>query len=672
EDQLKIARAFTLLLDLINICETSYRTWRLQQKPTLKPLAKKALLNLVLRTYSVEIRSPLFIDLLRQLSDLLIWGLQSNFDLDHMAIRSKLRFLWQVPLAPGRKLSLRNEAEYNYSLILKQPILDFLLREYPSYQLKLSSWTGGDRRNWPQLDETGMLDCFRMSRGILLADIREKLGELASDLKKMGRSTDLIGLIKQDCQKLEVLTKGDGARVLAFKARFEKLLEDADVYLREHENVYLIKRLFVLFPALVVPISLRERPKLMREALNNSRHTFSRILKMLKAISLGCDPSGFVKSLVISPCESVGDLNTAKELIQKYWDASLLPLSPSFEDRESLSHSKKILSQWLDQGGMEDLVRGAWSNKMEIYLAYSDSSINIGSLPSRRLLQKSMYSLESTMKSRKIESIFFHGEGGELLRGGGALRDQISWWTSGAIRRPKISLQGEMISRVFSTEEVLNSWALHLSKELQLSQARRDKSIKSTVFDQFCQLAEESFKQRPRIEMKSGRSLDLLMREDFCNGNDILLSTQTRNLIIAWWGLGSAWASLKSDQKTEIQRIFQENSFFSSFVKRLAFALSKVEPEIWKLYLNSQFPKEGEQHFKQFVDEFKKSKKFVFEVSGEKSLLWFRPWLEESIRLRSAYIHPLNLLQLIALEHKKEDLLRTTLIGISSGMMTTG
>lgn len=106
-DQLKIAHAFALLMELVNVCEAAYRTWRMQQKPTPKPLAKKAILQFVLASHPAEARSTLVMETLAQLAELLLWGLQSNFDLDERAILSKIRLLWKSPLALPRSLLFR-------------------------------------------------------------------------------------------------------------------------------------------------------------------------------------------------------------------------------------------------------------------------------------------------------------------------------------------------------------------------------------------------------------------------------------------------------------------------------------------------------------------------------------------------------------------------------------
>ena len=73
-----------------------------------------------------------------------------------------------------------------------------------------------------------------------------------------------------------------------------------------------------------------------------------------------------------------------------------------------------------------------------------------------------------------------------------------------------------------------------------------------------------------------------------------------------------------------------------------------------------------------FTIELNNAKKFVLELTQQTSLLSHRPWLKESIYLRSPHIHILNILQIEAMKRDDEALLKETIVGIASGMMTTG
>ncbi|HEY1079004.1 MAG TPA: phosphoenolpyruvate carboxylase, partial [Bdellovibrio sp.] len=141
-----------------------------------------------------------------------------------------------------------------------------------------------------------------------------------------------------------------------------------------------------------------------------------------------------------------------------------------------------------------------------------------------------------------------------------------------------------------------------------------------------------------------------------------------------WWGVGSFWAQLKTDEKAKYQKIFKDSSLFRSYVKVMGFTLEKIDLNVFALYLySSRLPKEVADSFvRRFQKEYVACQTAVHEITGEKSLLWYRPWLETSIHLRSPLINPLNVLQLLALEDHDVPLLRETVTGVASGMLTTG
>ena len=65
------------------------------------------------------------------------------------------------------------------------------------------------------------------------------------------------------------------------------------------------------------------------------------------------------------------------------------------------------------------------------------------------------------------------------------------------------------------------------------------------------------------------------------------------------------------------------------------------------------------------------------QLSPDDDLLDDRRWLQESIRYRTPMIHPLNLIQIEVLTHRRlgvarELLFRETVTGIAAGMLTTG
>ena len=154
----------------------------------------------------------------------------------------------------------------------------------------------------------------------------------------------------------------------------------------------------------------------------------------------------------------------------------------------------------------------------------------------------------------------------------------------------------------------------------------------------------------------------------------VLCWTQTRVLFPTWWGVGGAWKAASEARKKSLAEAFRTEPVFTSYVKALAFTCAKVELPLWRIYLEESGlePELAEKFHALFRAELEGAVEMVRYLSGNRNPLWFKPWLGASIRLRSPMIHPLNLLQLLALESDDLVLFRVTAAGISAGMMTTG
>ena len=326
-------------------------------------------------------------------------------------------------------------------------------------------------------------------------------------------------------------------------------------------------------------------------------------------------------------------------------------------------------------------------------LGYSDSAKQSGVLPSRLLIAKAMQDIDKTLKSVQLKPVFFHGSGGSVARGGGSLKEQISWWSQSAIENPKMTVQGEMIQRLFASKEILNSQCIHLTSEAQRRKVRRLRREKSAELELMAKHVTEEYGRlvgntdllgsmlnatpyryldglkigsRPSKRTAKSVSLDALRAIPW-----VLCWTQTRVLLPTWWGVGSAWSKLGPAEKSKLKELFGRDPFFSSFVKAKAFTAAKVDLDVWSLYYNVA-DENHKEIIKKIRTEFDAALVFLNEVTGQRQLLWYRPWLEESIRLRSPHINFLNLIQVIAMQRSDEALLQETIVGVACGMLTTG
>lgn len=699
EDQHKIAHGFSVLLEMINVCEAAYRTWRQRQKATYQSLASQTELNFVLTAHPTEARSKVVVDVLRQLTDLMVDGLQNNFFLNDEEIRSKLGILWLHPLVKARPPSVIDEAEYIYSIVFSESLSDFIISRKEGYKVKLHTWVGGDKDGHPGVNEKVMLQCLQGSRNHLIAIVRKKLNEVLKDLEQLKP----LGL---DCEteirtvqhllsalgKLDVIAAHDGKDLTDWRRQYFSFVKRSGHFITNHYQIMLISRLLQLFPAMVLPMEVREDASEIAKALVDKEASIRLMLQGLLKIAEGSDISFYVRGLVISNCESENDMHLARELIATACKNKKLPIVPLFETRDALKNSSKILEAWFREGSRRGSVPK--DGTFEVMLGYSDSAKQLGVLASRHLIRISMFEIESTLKKFNIKPVFFHGSGGSIARGGGSLREQISWWPNSAIQVPKLTLQGEMIQRTFSTKEILSAQCLHLSNEARLRGSRKVKLKKSAALDVFVSRAEDEYTKfvndsellnycleatpynylsvlrigsRPTKRSAAATSLSSLRAIPW-----VLCWTQTRLLLPSWWGIGTAWASLREAEQEELKLLYTSDPFMSSFVKTTGFTLAKIELGIWRCYVHARHGKNSEEIVKMVDAEFKRSLKFFRDVSQSKQLIPHRPWLEESVRLRSPYIHILNLLQILAMQRNDEKLLKETLVGIACGMLTTG
>lgn len=697
--RLLLARAFSLQLELVNCCEAAYRTWRIRQRPAQESRSEKTVINLVLTAHPTEARSLETVRWLNEVTDILIEGLSHQMSFDDVKLRSLIRLLWLRALSKATKPQVTDEADYIFSLALSRDSLDFQLREHPDFSLRLRTWVGGDKDGHPLIDQHVMRACLQRSRQRLREHLNMRLDRLAEDLEGLSHR-DRVSLadvrrlraLRAKTESFKTVSKGDGTRLERWTVQYLKFAKNLKSILEKHHEHLAIQQMLRKFPALVLPIEMREDAGVIHDSLTKKTAAIRGMLAALSRIAGSMGITNYARGFVISHCESAADMNAANRLIKMTTGRNDLPVIPLFETREALIGGREILREWFQDRGNLNKARRSWRGRFEIMLGYSDSAKQVGVLSSRYLLSKTMRELEKTVKAKRLQPVFFHGSGGSVDRGGGSLKEQIQWWADSAIATPKMTIQGEMIQRWFANPEILNSQCTHLADEVRARRTRHHVPRTSMALDKLASLQELAYREltsdpakmerlleatpyrfldllrigsRPSKRAKGGFSLNSLRAIPW-----VLCWTQTRILWPTWWGLGGAWKMMGATDRKELARLYQRDPFFSSFLKMLGFTLAKVEPEIWETYFKTDG--ENQSLARQIRQELNDAKTFLFEVTGETDPLWYRPWLSESIRMRNPHIHLLNLLQVLAVDDDDADLMRATLVGIACGMMTTG
>lgn len=698
----QLCHAYSLMLELINRCENAYRAYKLENKEIEIPKKRPHAIIFVLTAHPTEARSPELLGLFEGIQKILIDALKFSTDKYTDDLYHLLIISLKVSLARQSKPSVSDEANNIYSYILKDEILDTLVRfSKKGVNVYFRSWVGGDKDGHPGVDEKTLLESLGQSRLKIACYIEQKLKKVIQLTNyihdpKIIKLITKIELCLQQIQTLKKLKNSDGVRVTEFKKLFTELVKLYNKTVNSNSpDLDCIEKILWIFPALVVSLEIREDSELVAEAVKSEMDlAITRMLKALKDISEGFETKWYVRGFVLSMVESANDVKNGLKLTKKVFKKYEIPIVPLFENEKALTNAKEILNEvFANNKSIIGHHQKHWGARYEVMVGYSDSSKENGVFPSRLMISSALKTIENVLKKHELVPVFFHGSGGSIERGGGSLKEQTGWWPKSAINTFKATIQGEMVARNFGSEYILAKQIHVILNQLGTFKSKAKKNNK--ILKKFSDFIRKEYSSKIQdeeflnvIELATPYSflhhLKIGSRPSKRSGGSIkknlraipwiLCWTQTRILFPTWWGVGSAWNKMTVSEQKEMKEEYLTNPVLTSYMKALGFTLSKIELGVWKLYLeNSEVEDElKEKIYGEFVKELNLTKKFFESITGHKEYLWFRPWLQHSIDLRSSMIHPLNLCQLESLRRKDHDLLRSSVTGIACGMLTTG
>lgn len=695
EELRQIAKAFSLMLELINTCETAYRSFLLSDYRISFAKKPRAIIY-VFTSHPTESRSAEFLRLMGAIEDLLMEALESDPEL----VRDRMFYLFKIALkldlAKNRRPEVRDEMDQIFHFVLSPKILSEQIQlKKEGLSVNFRTWVGGDKDGHPKVGSSTMLESFTRSRQRFLEGIKNLLKnfeeemELIDDGKFVKR--ELIAF-KALFRGIKTVRKGDGKRITNFKQKLDRVLEVADRYRLTSPQLEDIHRLVRLYPALVLPLEIREDSELIRNAVMNHREPIYKMLLTLKDVSAGINAKWYVRGFVISMCQTTEDMLAAVTITKRALGGLVVPVIPLFENEKGLMNSKAILEGTFKAAKLPQEHKKRWDGLFEVMVGYSDSSKENGVLPARLFIESALFDIEAFLRKHKLTPVFFHGSGGSTSRGGGTVLEQLSWWPQSALDIYKVTIQGEMVQRTFSNPRIMRSQAGRVVEGYEKVIPKKPQHPKevSALAETIQRSYRELVKNPDFHELTSKATpydfLDLLKLGSRPTKRStpgkfslraipwILCWTQTRLLLPVWWGAGTAWVNMTASEKKIFRKAYQQSPLLQTYIKNLGFTLAKVELGVWNFSLeHSDLGQAGKNEWRKVIaDELKLSIQFFVDVTGEENFTWFRPWLAESIYFRSSMIHPLNVIQKIALEREDRVLLRETVTGIACGMLTTG
>lgn len=695
EDLHKIAKGFALMLELINSCEAAFRVHKLEDV-TIESNKSPYSLVYVFTSHPTEARSRAFLEVMSKVENLLSQSLHQGFESIAEELLFLLKIAVRIDLANNKRPQVKDEAFQIFHTILDDAILNEQIRlRKKGIDVFFRTWVGGDKDGHPKVGPDTMIQSMNLSRGRLIKFMLDKLSESEKEIRHLLDQKKLLAELSKFKLKLKTLNKvltHDGVKVHKVKVEFEKLLKLADKEKLLSPALTDIQELMWLYPALVLPLEIREDSELIHEALKKPQMTIARMLKLLGRISTGMAPKWYVRGFVISMCESSDDILAAVKLTQLHLKKFIIPVVPLFENEAGLKNGVQILEESFKKFNFQTEHTKQWGGRFEVMLGYSDSSKENGVLSARLLVQEALYDLDKFLQKKKMVPVFFHGSGGSISRGGGSVKEQIAWWPQSALNIYKVTVQGEMVQRSFHRNLIMRSQIKKIVDEFNHYQPKT--THKSQIMEKFSSMTQKEY--RDLVTNKEFQHLvEVATPYNFLNllkiGSRptkrnqtgtfslraipwILCWTQTRLLLPIWWGTGTSWSLLSGKEKEEMRKAYDSSPLLQSYIKNLGFTFAKMEMGVWEFQLlHSSLTSEEKNHWKKtFQDEYQRSLNFFAELTGNKSFTWFRPWLGESIFFRSSMIHPISVIQKISLERRDAVLLRETVTGIACGMLTTG
>ncbi len=435
----------------------------------------------------------------------------------------------------------------------------------------------------------------------------------------------------------------------------------------------------------------------------------------------------YIVSMTKSPSDLLSILVFAKDCGLAHFGESIsssINVVPLFETIDDLRHAPDLMQKLLD----EPLYRAyleSRGNLQEIMIGYSDSGKDGGIVTSNWELYKAQRRLVALSEQYGIKLRLFHGRGGTIGRGGGpthrAILSQPPGTVDGSI---KITEQGEVISSKYALHEIaVRNFERLAAAVLEASLSDPDgdsdsykpewqviaESLSQSAYDAYRQLVHgdpqfvDFFHQttpiaelsqlnlgsRPTTRAKNSRSIDDLRAIPW-----VFAWTQSRYMLPAWYGFGSAFANQVKSSGTNLaamQEMYKEWPFFKQLISKIETALAVADMNIARFYAENLVSKElKDKYLPRILEEYELARKAVLSITGFEELLDGTAYLQQSIALRNPYVDPLSFLQVRLLKEWRarteqaqgeatvddgRDLLEAVLMtinGVAVGLQNTG
>jgi phosphoenolpyruvate carboxylase len=635
-------------------------------------------------------------------------------------LAEEITLLWQTDEVRHDRLRVSDEIRnglwfFEHSLI---PAAEELLRAWRERlpgappPVRFGSWIGGDTDGNPAAGPATIEEALERARTLALARYRDEVRALAVELAPhrslVAVSTELNASLARDEAELPEYAAEIGAqnelepyrRKLSFMwwrlghdgyADAAALLDDLEVVtrsLRAHGGTRIangrvarLQRMVEIFGFHVAKLDVRIHAR----DLDTER---AAEVVGAAAAARGRHGAAALDTVIVSGTSSARDVIRTLELA-----GEPLRVVPLFETIDDLAAGPAILDELLRDE------RYAPDRRAEVMVGYSDSGKDGGYLAAQWSIYRAQEELATVAARHDVDLTIFHGRGGSTGRGGGPTHAAIVAQPPGhPPGHVKVTEQGETVSFKYGF--------------VGLARRNVEAALAGTLLAAFPEVtaavpADEDRKLLDRLAEDSRRAYRALIEDAAFvpffrvftpveelgllqiasrptrrpGGDDYLASlraipwvfswTQTRVLLPAWYGCGTAFATLTDDEMELLRRL----PFFRALVGNLEMTLAKASLPIARGYLSLV---DDTTVFETIEREHALTLEGVLRATGAPRLLERQPMVRRSIELRNPYVDPMNAIQVELLRrHRAGDEearlpLMRSIAGIAAALRNTG
>ncbi|MGZ0174072.1 MAG: phosphoenolpyruvate carboxylase [Planctomycetales bacterium] len=429
-----------------------------------------------------------------------------------------------------------------------------------------------------------------------------------------------------------------------------------------------------------------------------------------------------VGGYIISMTHSANDVLTVLWLWRTAWaqhhddeeHLPAMPIIPLFETIDDLRQAPAILDELLNVPIYQRYMTKLGRRHQTVMVGYSDSTKDGGYLTACWELHRAQERLAEIADQHHIELTVFHGRGGALGRGGGPAARAIRSLPDKAVGgRMRVTEQGEVLSERYDDPDIAHRHLEQIISATMLVSAGTSRTPEAVWLIAMDHLSEASFhKYRELVEhpaflhyfdqatpISEIETLPIGSRPAR-RGQRTSLSdlhaipwtfawTQSRHILPAWFGLGTAVRSFVDTRDTDwatVRAMYAEWPMFRALIDNAELALAKADMQIAHSYAALTSDPHSSEVWQQVSAEFERSRGAILLIKQNTELLADIGWLKTSVMNRNPYVDPLNLAQISILRRLRDNelvagtsadteltnLVRLSIQGIAAGLRTTG